>query len=124
MARIAIYGKRVPDEAQPFVERTLASLREEGCEVTMYRGFQNRLNESWNLGLDLPEYTSAEALQALRQRQVDALPPQVRTRQEPVTTRNAEGTGIRCPLSFPGDALRQPCRLTADHGASVWSCRR
>ena len=49
MARIAIYGKRVPDEAQPFVERTLASLREEGCEVIMYRGFQNLLNESWNL---------------------------------------------------------------------------
>ena len=66
MARIAIYCKRVPDEAQPFVERTLASLHEEGCEVTIYRGFQNRLNEAWNLGLDFPEFTSAETLQALK----------------------------------------------------------
>ncbi len=66
MARIAIYGKRVPDEAQPFVERTLASLSQEGCEVIMYRGFQNRLNEAWNLGLEYPEYPSAEALQELK----------------------------------------------------------
>jgi NAD+ kinase len=32
----------------------------------MYRGFQNRLNEAWNLGLEYPEYPSAEALQELK----------------------------------------------------------
>ncbi|MDP4577793.1 MAG: NAD kinase [Schleiferiaceae bacterium] len=65
MASIAIYGKRIPDEARPFIERILGTLQEEGCQVTMYRGFQKRLNESWDLGLTLPEYTSAETLQAL-----------------------------------------------------------
>ena len=64
MARIAIFGKRIPDEVQTFVERTIDSLLQEGCELVVYRGFQNRINEQWQLGWTFPEFKNAEELQA------------------------------------------------------------
>ena len=66
MARIAIFGKRIPDEVQTFVERTVASLLEEGCDLVVYRGFQDRLNQQWALGWTFPEFKNAEELQACK----------------------------------------------------------
>jgi hypothetical protein len=33
MATVALFGKRIPDEARPFVERALATLKEEGANT-------------------------------------------------------------------------------------------
>jgi len=64
MARVAIFGKRIPDEVQTFVERTIDSLIQEGCDLVMYRGFQNRINEQWSVGWAFPEFKNAQELQA------------------------------------------------------------
>ena len=64
MARVAIFGKRIPDEVQTFVERTIDSLIQEGCDLVMYRGFQHRINEQWSVGWAFPEFKNAQELQA------------------------------------------------------------
>ena len=66
MKRIAIFGKRIPDEVQTFVERTIDSLLQEGCSILIYDGFQRRLNENWKLGWSFPEFKSREGILELK----------------------------------------------------------
>ncbi|MDO7648866.1 MAG: NAD(+)/NADH kinase, partial [Schleiferiaceae bacterium] len=52
MATVALFGKRIPDEARPFVERALETLKEEGAKILMHDRLQKQLNERWGLAID------------------------------------------------------------------------
>ena len=66
MKRIAIFGKRIPDEVQTSVERTIDSLLQEGCSIFIYHGFQRRVNEHWELDWSFPEFKSREGILELK----------------------------------------------------------
>ena len=45
MATVALFGKRIPDEARAFVEQALLTLKEEGAKILMHDRLQKQLNE-------------------------------------------------------------------------------
>ena len=56
MPRIALFGKRIPQEAQPFVERTIATLKNKHCDIVIHASLQQRLNDQWGTNFDFPTY--------------------------------------------------------------------
>jgi len=60
MKKIVIFGKRIPNEVQTFIERTIDSLVQEGCSIFIYERFQTRINEHWGLNWNFPEFKSRE----------------------------------------------------------------
>ena len=52
MATVALFGKRIPDEARAFVEQALLTLKEEGAKILMHDRLQKQLNERWGLAID------------------------------------------------------------------------
>ena len=60
MKKIVIFGKRIPNEVQTFIERTIDSLVQEGCSIFIYERFQTQINEHWGLNWNFPEFKSRE----------------------------------------------------------------
>jgi len=60
MKKIVIFGKRIPNEVQTFIERTIDSLVQEGCSIFIYERFQTRINDHWGLNWNFPEFKSRE----------------------------------------------------------------
>ncbi len=61
----AIYGKRISEEAMPYVVRILNYLQERGVATHLYKGFQERANTHYQTDWNYPVFKTSEELHAL-----------------------------------------------------------